>query len=132
MLLVMFLVGCVAPQPTPKPENPDTENPDDENPDEPEKHYNILFETNGGKEIEGLSSLEKGDSVKLPEPVKEGNMFIGWYENEDLTGKAYTNSYTYQSDVTLYASWMPLQYKVYYSSTEVDLTTLNQTYYYGV
>ena len=58
-------------------------------------------------------------------------MFIGWYENEDLTGKAYTSSYTYKEDVTLYASWMPLQYKVYFSSSEVELTTVNQTYYFG-
>ena len=137
MLLAMFLVGCVSPQPTPDPHEHEFVDGECEcgeiDPDyeEPEIHYNILFETNGGLELEGLHSLKKGSTVKLPEPQKEGNMFIGWYENEDLTGKAYTSSYTYKEDVTLYASWMPLQYKVYFSSSEVELTTVNQTYYFG-
>jgi len=126
MLFVMLLVGCVPPQQGPS--DPD----DDPSGDTPEPiEYNIIFETNGGVEIEGLSSLKKGQTVKLPEPKKEGHMFIGWYESEDLTGTAYNKNYKYEEDVTLYACWMKLQYKVYYSSSEVQLSTLNQTYYYG-
>lgn len=126
MLFVMLLVGCVPPQQGPS--DPD----DDPSGDTPEPiEYNIIFETNGGVEIEGLSSLKKGQTVKLPEPKKEGHMFIGWYESEDLTGTAYNKNYKYEEDVTLYACWMKLQYKVYYSSSEVQLSTLNQSYYYG-
>ena len=126
MLFVMLLVGCVPPQQGPS--DPD----DDPSGDTPEPiEYNIIFETNGGVEIEGLSSLKKGQTVKLPEPKKEGHMFIGWYESEDLTGTAYNKNYKYEEDVTLYACWMKLQYKVYYSSSEVQLRTLNQSYYYG-
>lgn len=126
MLFVMLLVGCVPPQTGPS--EPD-DDPSGDTPDPIE--YNIIFETNGGVEIEGLSSLKKGQTVKLPEPIKEGHMFIGWYESEDLTGTAYSKNYKYEEDVTLYACWMKLQYKVYYSSSEVQLNTLNQSYYYG-
>ena len=93
--------------------------------------YNVEFNTNGGEEIEPMTGLTAGDNVKLPEPTKEGNMFIGWYDNEDFDGKSYEGSYTYKEDVTLYACWMTLQYKIYFHSDEVELTTLNQTYKYG-
>jgi chitinase len=119
LCLLLFLIsGCVTPQPT----------PDDNKPTE---KANITFNTNGGVEIEPMTGLTAGDKVKLPEPTKEGNMFIGWYDNEDFDGKSYEGSYTYKEDVTLYACWMTLQYKIYFHSDEVELTTLNQTYKYG-
>ena len=60
MLFVMLLVGCVPPQTGPS-------EPDDPTEDTPDPiEYNIIFETNGGVEIEGLSSLKKGQTVKLP------------------------------------------------------------------
>lgn len=120
MFLVVMLAGCVPG--TGIPNNPDTPN---------NKTPNITFETNGGEELEALSGLKVGQTVKLPTPVKEGHMFVGWYDNEELTGNSLPKNYTYKEDVTIYALWLKQQYKIYFSSEEVDLTVLNQTYYFG-
>lgn len=117
VFLALFLMaGCVPNQPS---QGNGTKEPD------------IIFETNGGEEIEAISGLTRGDKISLPTPVKEGHMFIGWYETEDCKGSFYERTYTYQKDVTLYASWSPLQYKIYFHSDEVELTVLNQTYKFG-
>ena len=36
-----------------------------------------------------MTGLTAGQKINLPVPEKEGHMFIGWYESEDLTGTAY-------------------------------------------
>ena len=117
LFMLVVLAGCVPGTGTPN--NPSTKDP------------NIIFETNGGEELEALSGLTVGQSVKLPTPVKEGHMFIGWYDNEELLGKTLPNKYTYEEDITLYACWTKEQYKVYFHSKEVELNVLNQTYYFG-
>lgn len=117
VFLLLFLVaGCVTNQPS---------NGDDK------KTQNIIFETNGGELIDSMTGLTAGQTINLPVPEKEGHMFIGWYETEDFKGSFYEKTYTYQKDITLYASWAPLQYKIYFHSDEVELNVLNQTYKFG-
>jgi hypothetical protein len=60
------------------------------------------FITNGAGEIDSISSA---DSITLPTPTKEGFVFLGWCENEDLIGVLYQGKYKSDSDVTLYAVW---------------------------
>ena len=60
------------------------------------------FETNGGSQIENIT----GTIIELPIPTKEGYLFYGWYENEDLSGDKIDSAYYYSKDnCTLYAKY---------------------------
>ena len=57
-----------------------------------------------------------GTSVQLVAPVKEGHMFLGWYDNAELTGNQVTSV---EAGCTLYAAWYDLEaaapiYKINY------------------
>ncbi len=60
------------------------------------------FVTGGAGEIDSISSV---DAIMLPEPKREGFVFLGWCENEALNGVLYRGEYKSGSDVTLYAVW---------------------------
>jgi uncharacterized repeat protein (TIGR02543 family) len=68
-----------------------------------EKTYS--FNTNGGNDLEDINSIMID---KLPTPTKEGYMFGGWYDNEELKGSCYTNKYFSEENVTLYAKWLKI------------------------
>lgn len=47
--------------------------------------YELSFETNGGDFIDSIS-VTKGDVIKeLPVPVKDGDVFLGWYTDSQMT-----------------------------------------------
>lgn len=57
-----------------------------------------------------------GTQVMLVAPVKEGHMFLGWYDNKELTGEKITSV---SQGCTVYASWLDLNaplpsYKINY------------------
>ena len=65
------------------------------------KNLNVIAAMNGGK----LSDHEiYGDKTQLAEPVREGYIFGGWYENEDCTGPALADAP--QNGKTYYAKWV--------------------------
>lgn len=63
----------------------------------------ITFNSNGGTAISTLGSVEYNSSVALPNPVKEGKTFGGWYLDEKLTSKF--NGVMKNYSITLYAKW---------------------------
>lgn len=65
------------------------------------KGQNIIAAMNGGK----LSNPEiYCDKTQLAEPVRDGYIFDGWYENENCTGAALVG--TPQNGKTYYAKWI--------------------------
>ena len=46
-----------------------------------------------------------GTPLKLVAPVREGHMFLGWYDNPECYGEKVTSVST---ECTLYASWLSL------------------------
>lgn len=51
----------------------------------------------------------------LEDPTKSGYKFVGWYDNENFTGEAMTEiSAGTMGDVTLYAKWNALDYRISY------------------
>ena len=61
------------------------------------------FDTNGGSQIESIT----GGIIELPTPIKEGYLFYGWYENEDLSGEKINSEYYYSKEnCTLYAKYL--------------------------
>lgn len=60
------------------------------------------FNTGGAGEIQSISS---SDLIELPELMREGFVFLGWSESEDLSGIIYRGEYKRNYDITLYAVW---------------------------
>jgi uncharacterized repeat protein (TIGR02543 family) len=69
-----------------------------------EKIYcTVSFDTRGGDTLDSLV-IEKDDAVSVPDPVREGYTFTGWYSSPDLS-REWINGTTVDEDMTLYASW---------------------------
>lgn len=68
--------------------------------------YSLEYETNGGNEIEGMTSTTHLPEV-LPIPTKEGYKFLGWYYDVEFTGTAVPGA-RLNGDTTLYAKWQEL------------------------
>lgn len=67
------------------------------------KGSNVIAAMNGGK----LSDHEiYGDKTRLAEPVREGYIFGGWYENEACNGPVFKGAP--QNGKTYYAKWIKL------------------------
>lgn len=73
------------------------------------KTATITLNTNGGTINTGnITEYEEGTGATLPTDVtREGYIFLGWYDNENLTGSAVTSiSTTDTGDKTFYAKWV--------------------------
>ena len=68
-----------------------------------DREYTYTFITNGGEEIEPISSIT---DISLPTPVREGYYFDGWYDNAEFSGNPLGISYYSTSIHTLYAKWL--------------------------
>lgn len=66
--------------------------------------YTITFVTNGGSEVAPVK-IEKGASLAVELPVKEGYIFDSWYFDEALTQRVPV-TYKAEKAVTLYAGWI--------------------------
>ena len=72
-----------------------------------EKVYKITLDVNGGEELESNTIVfKKNESVELPKPVKEGYVFIGWYEKDVLVTTIKNKNYE------LVAKWESLDSRV--------------------
>ena len=69
----------------------------------------ITFETNGGQPLDPMA-VKPGTRVRsgeLPEPVRTGYRFDGWYRDADFRQEYHSS--VINSDLTLYARWTPTQ-----------------------
>ena len=73
--------------------------------------------------LDGGTNSENNPNEYVPEklplllenPNKSGYKFVGWYDNENFTGEAITEiSAGTMGDVTLYAKWNALDYRISY------------------
>ena len=71
--------------------------------------YTVKFDTDGGEKIEDLSG-DEGTEYQLPQTaVKDGCLFLGWYEDKDFKTKA--SDGVFEDEVkTVYAKFKRLQY----------------------
>lgn len=70
----------------------------------PGKKYTITFDSCGGNEVAPIQNIIWGDTVTLPEAIKSGAVFEGWYTSKDYTTE-FTEKDFVTSDMTLYAKW---------------------------
>ena len=68
------------------------------------QRYTVLFETNGGTEIESY----KTDVIReTPQTTKDGYMVEGWYTNPGFDGEAVSFPFIVTTETKLYAKWIP-------------------------
>lgn len=67
---------------------------------------NIVFHSNYGSEVSNLVVVKGEKATKPADPTKNGNTFLGWYENADFTGSEFDWANTnINKDYELYAKW---------------------------
>ena len=67
-------------------------------------YYSVSFDSNGGENVKS-KRVKRGNKVLEPEtPLKDGYVFQGWYEDEELTEK-YDFERSVTKEITLYAAW---------------------------
>lgn len=75
-------------------------------------YYNVTFNTSGGSTVPS-TSVPEGQFLQLPaNPSKTGYTFGGWYKNYNCTIPWTFSLDTVNSNVTLYAKWVPNVYSV--------------------
>lgn len=72
-------------------------------PEPTKEEWTVSYETNGGNKLDS-AKVEKGKSITLPTPVKDGNKFDGWYIDAEFKTKA-NSPFAPTADTTLYAKW---------------------------
>lgn len=69
-----------------------------------EKYYTVSFHSNGGTNISSIKVQEGSKIDSLPTPTKTHYIFDGWYTKNKIK---YTTSTKINSDISLYANWIP-------------------------
>ena len=74
------------------------------------KEYNITYVLNGGRMPAGATNPQtytvETPTTTLKEPVKDGNLFAGWYNNYNFSGNKITEiPGNLNGNLTLYAKW---------------------------
>ena len=65
----------------------------------------VVFDTNGGSQIENQKVMH-GQLVNVEnDPVKEGYVFTGWYSDRDCTKAFDISKDTVNESITLYSGW---------------------------
>lgn len=91
--------------------------------------YKITFNLNGGAFTDDNfpKYFEEGESVQLPIPVKQNQIFCGWYDNSDFMGESYTvldGKYVH-TDKVFWAKWSSNQALPHNSDTYRIILILN-------
>jgi uncharacterized repeat protein (TIGR02543 family) len=79
-------------------------------------YYTITFEPKGGAMTqESAGTILGGKLETLPMPLKEGNIFEGWFATE-IGGTKITTSTVFDGDATIYAMWTPIYTITFYAN----------------
>ena len=92
-------------------------------------NYDITYELNGAENNEANELTYRViDELILHDPVKEGYVFLGWYDNDSFIGNPITEiSIGSLGDITVYAKWEIGNFTVtyYVLPDEIDLSVFN-------
>ena len=82
--------------------------------------YKITYTLNDGSLPDGTANptsyTVESDKITLPTPTRDYYTFSGWYDNKDFNGDPITSidPTATHANVTLYAKWTPIEYKITY------------------
>ncbi|MFC5470370.1 InlB B-repeat-containing protein [Cohnella suwonensis] len=79
--------------------------------------YSVIFDSQGGPSIAGLTGVSPGEKIRMPAPTRDGYRLAGWYREPGFATAWNTASDTVNADLTLYAKWDPL-YTVTFDTRE--------------
>lgn len=97
----------------------------DETPDPIPVKHGITYQLNGGVNAkENPTTFVEGEAVTLAHPVKRGYTFAGWYTDASLKTalKDNTISAITNTEVTVYAKWKAITYKIQFNKNSVHAT----------
>ena len=67
--------------------------------------FDISFDSLGGSEV-ASQRLRYGELIEEPlAPTREGHLFLGWYEDRELTKEVDFSSAVATKNTTIYAAW---------------------------
>ena len=69
------------------------------------REYSITFDSSGGSLCETITEISFGESAILPEPIKEGYRFLGWYQGDSINSAPFFDSNQVTKDFELVARW---------------------------
>ncbi|MFA6377771.1 MAG: InlB B-repeat-containing protein, partial [Acholeplasmataceae bacterium] len=79
------------------------------------EEYTVHFDSQGGTPISSITIFEDGTLALPNPPTKIGHTFDGWYLDMDFNDE-YSIENTIESDITLYAYWIPIEYLITFES----------------
>ena len=68
---------------------------------------------------------------ELPEPTRTGYIFIGWYDAEESGNEVTAQTVAPEEDMTIYAAWLPISYKVRFDANGGTGQMDDQVFVYG-
>ncbi|MGM0435980.1 MAG: InlB B-repeat-containing protein [Bacillota bacterium] len=102
-------------------DEPDEDSPSDD--DDPlDDSITIVFDSDGGSEVNDLEISLANLPQSLPEPSKDAHQFMGWYLDESFAEAFDLNALDSDTTLTLYARWVPL-YEVTFVADDSVLKT---------
>lgn len=94
--------------------------------------YNITYDANGGEmPVDADMDFTVEDSAELAIPAKDGYIFAGWYEDEDIweDGPVTETSFDELEDKEYHAKWEPFPYNISYDLNGGEEIIANPTSY---
>lgn len=85
--------------------------------------YSVKFDFDGGEGDDSEKILAPGAEYQLPVATKAKYTFGGWYDGETKVDSV--GLWGYQSDVTLKAKWIPIEYRITYIGFTIEDTIYN-------
>ena len=83
-------------------------------------YYKVVFNSNGGGEVNAQSVWKNSHAVKPEDPTREGFTFVGWYKDENLTEPFNFETDTITQTTTLYAKWQDFRPSIAEQTIEVS------------
>lgn len=88
------------------------------------KNVTVTFDSNGGTEMNPVSTLTYNTVMNPGDSEKNGYYFDGWYWDKALTKKFNFVTDYVTENTTLYAKWLPWQYKTEITGYEEEEKTI--------
>ena len=85
--------------------------------------HTVTFETNSGSAITSLQVAEGTYAAEPADPTRSGYVFRGWYSDSGLSTAWTFGSDTVDSNITLYARWVPLHTVTFESNSGSTVTS---------
>lgn len=92
-------------------------------------NYTIAYHLNGGKNNNNPASYNIESNIVLSSPEKTGYTFGGWYKESDFKTKVTSIEAGNTGNLTLFAKWTEIKYKIKYSLSGGKNDTGNPTAY---